>query len=115
MNQPVLSRHRLPRTYRLSLTGLWLAPTALFLITFIIAGLERAGFDLSLLLPLVMMAVPALYVWHEGIDVLPGGLRLGPTQSSRSRPPATLSDPRRGWENTSTVWRQARRTGACNA
>lgn len=74
MNQPVLSRHRLPRAYRLSLTGLWLAPVVLFLAAFTIGGLKLRGIDLRLLIPLAIMAFPALYVWREGVDVLPDGL-----------------------------------------
>lgn len=76
MNQRILSRHRLPRVYRLGLTGFWLAPVVLFLSTFIIGGLHQRGFDLRLLLPLALMALPAVYVWHEGVDVLPDGLRI---------------------------------------
>ena len=76
MNQPVLSRHRLPRFYRLSLTGLWLMPVVIFLAAFIISSLKLRGFDLRLLIPLAIMAIPALYVWREGVDVLPSGLRI---------------------------------------
>jgi hypothetical protein len=76
MNQPVLSRHRLPRAYRLSLAGLWLAPVALFLAAFTFGGLKLGGVDLRLLIPLAVMAFPALYVWREGIDVLPEGLLM---------------------------------------
>ena len=39
-----------------------------------IGGLGRTGFDLRLLLPLAIMALPALYIWHEGVDVLRDGL-----------------------------------------
>lgn len=74
MRQPILSRHRLPRAYRLSLTGLWLAPVALFLVAFLIGGAQLRGFDLRLFVALALMTLPALYVWREGIDVLRDGL-----------------------------------------
>jgi hypothetical protein len=31
--------------------------------------------DLRLLLPLLIGLLPAVYIWQEGVDVLPGGLR----------------------------------------
>ena len=37
-------------------------------------GITFAALDPRLLLPLLLMALPALYVWREGVDVLPGGL-----------------------------------------
>jgi len=71
----VLSRHRLPRAYRVGLATLWLTPIAIF----VLISIFQWGFTLSLLdprflLPLILMAVPALYIWHEGIDVLPSGI-----------------------------------------
>lgn len=73
--EPVLSRHRLPRAYRVSLAALWLAPIVIVVLVSIFQG----GFTFALLdprfvLPLVLMAVPALYIWHEGVDVLPSGI-----------------------------------------
>jgi hypothetical protein len=73
-NQPVLSRHRLPAVYRISLTGLWLAPGLLLLIVLTLRHGGLALLDMRLLLPLALMTLPALYVWHEGVDVLPGGI-----------------------------------------
>jgi hypothetical protein len=74
-SEPVISRHRLPRRYRVSLTVLWLMPIVLLSLTLIISrGLSLALLDPRLLLPLFVMGVPALYVWHEGIDVLPSGI-----------------------------------------
>jgi hypothetical protein len=67
----VLSRHRLPRFYRLSLTALWLTPIAILTLTLL---LRHRMFDVRLLVPFVLMAVPALYVWREGVDVLPSGI-----------------------------------------
>ncbi len=72
-SEPILSRHRLPRFYRLGLAGFWLAPSAILLLVLTL----RAGvivIDPRLLLPLLLMTLPALYIWHEGIDVLPGGI-----------------------------------------
>jgi hypothetical protein len=71
-DEPVLSRHRLPRAYRVGLTVLWLMPIAIFVVILLIRwGLT---FDLRLVPPLLLMTVPALYVWHEGVDVLPSGI-----------------------------------------
>jgi len=79
MNTPqqVLSRHRLPRPYRIGLMTLWLTPIGLFLMTLLFShGLTPALFDPRLLIPLLLMVIPALYVWREGVDVLPDGLRV---------------------------------------
>lgn len=71
----VISRHRLPRSYRLGLTGLWLAPILLLFLALLLGcGVSPALVDPRLLLLLGVMAVPALYVWREGVDVLSGGL-----------------------------------------
>ena len=71
----VISRHRLPRLYRLSLTGLWLAPIGLLVLALLLGGgVSMALLDPRLLLPLGLMALPALYIWHEGVDVLPDGI-----------------------------------------
>ncbi len=74
-HEPVLSRHRLPRIYRVSLAALWLTP----IVIFVLVSIFQWGFSLTLLdprfvLPLALMAVPAIYVWHEGVDVLPSGI-----------------------------------------
>jgi hypothetical protein len=73
----ILSRHRLPQPYRTTIVVLWMLPS------FILFGalLVGNGFTLALLhpvllLPLVAMGAPALYVWHEGIDVMENGLQI---------------------------------------
>lgn len=71
----VLSRHRLPPPYRLGLAALWLAPVGLLLLALVISrGVSPELLDLRLAAPLGLMALPALYVWQEGVDVLPGGI-----------------------------------------
>ncbi|GAB4512199.1 MAG: hypothetical protein OHK0046_11350 [Anaerolineae bacterium] len=71
-----MSRHRLPSPYRYLLVGLWLAPALLLLIgIFLGRGMSLAFFDPRLLLPVALMALPALYIWQEGVDVLPHGIR----------------------------------------
>jgi hypothetical protein len=75
--QPVLSRHRLPGIYRCSMAVLWLTPVFLLLLTAILGnGISPTVFDLRLMMPLIIMALPALYIWQEGVDVLPGGIRV---------------------------------------
>lgn len=75
MTGPILSRHRLPQPYRASLAALWLTPLALLTLTLVVSrGITLALFDPRLLLPLLAMALPALYVWREGVDVLPSGI-----------------------------------------
>lgn len=74
-HEPVLSRHRLPHPYRIGLTVLWVTPASLFFLTL----LAHQGFTASLLdprfwLPALAMCLPALYVWREGVDVLPSGI-----------------------------------------
>ncbi|MEZ4672331.1 MAG: hypothetical protein R3E39_30865 [Anaerolineae bacterium] len=76
MYRAIVSRHRLPRVYRLSLTGLWLLPAVIFLLTFVIGGLRSGSIDVRLLFLLGVMSLPALYVWHEGVDVLADGLQV---------------------------------------
>lgn len=76
-HEPVLSRHRLPRFYRVGLAMLWLTPIALFIATILVShGFSFAVFDVRFLLCLLLMSLPALYIWREGVDVLPGGLRV---------------------------------------
>lgn len=75
--QTILSQHRLPRLYRLGLAGLWLAPIGLFVLTFLLSrGLTAGLLDPRLLLMFGVMALPALYIWREGVDVLPEGIRI---------------------------------------
>jgi hypothetical protein len=71
----VISRHRLPLRYRLSLALLWAAPLVIF--TAVIcryADAPLALLDPRFILPAALMLLPAVYIWQEGVDVLPGGL-----------------------------------------
>lgn len=73
--QPVISRHRLPRGYRYGLAALWLTPPVLLLLTpLLVLGVDPALLDPRLWGPLLIMALPALYVWQEGVDVRRDGL-----------------------------------------
>jgi len=73
--EPVLSRHRLPRTFRVSLAALWVLPVGLLVGTILLSrGFTVALLDPRLWLPLALMLLPALYVWREGVDVLPSGI-----------------------------------------
>jgi hypothetical protein len=74
-NNPVLSRHRLPQPYRLLLVVFWLLPLGMLTLTAFI-GSRSLAFDVRLLLMLGLMALPAWYIWQEGVDVLPGGIRV---------------------------------------
>ena len=74
--QPVLSRHRLPSAYRYSIVALWLTPIFLLVLTILLGkGNIPTVLDLRLIIPLTIMALPALYIWQEGADVLPCGIR----------------------------------------
>ena len=71
----VLSRHRLPRPYRVGIVLFWLAPIAMLVATLIAGrGLTPELLHPRFLLPLLLMALPAVYIWQEGVDVLPGGI-----------------------------------------
>jgi hypothetical protein len=73
--ESVLSRHRLPRFYRVSITILWIAPVfLLFMAMLLNQGLTLWLLDPRLLLPLALMLIPAVYIWREGVDVLPTGI-----------------------------------------
>jgi hypothetical protein len=71
----VLSRHRLPRAYRIGLVTVWSLPVCL-LVGALLAGrgVNAALLDARLLVPLGVMLLPAVYVWQEGVDVLADGL-----------------------------------------
>ena len=72
---PVLSRHRLPHPYRVGLTVLWIVPLLIFMIAMMIGrGVDLALLDPRFILPALLMIAPALYFWHEGIDVLRDGI-----------------------------------------
>lgn len=74
-SEPILSRHRLPRFYRVALATLWLLPITLLVGTLLVShGWTLALLDPRLVLPLLLMGLPALYIWHEGVDVLPSGI-----------------------------------------
>lgn len=71
----ILSRHRLPQPYRGVMVGLWLLPVAILYGALVVAhGAAAAMAHPGLLFPLALMALPALYLWHEGIDVTEHGL-----------------------------------------
>jgi hypothetical protein len=71
----VVSRHRLPHGYRVGLTVLWVTPVVLLVATIVLSrGMTVALLDPRLLLPLAIMLLPALYIWQEGVDVLPNGI-----------------------------------------
>lgn len=71
-----LSQHRLPAFYRRALPALWLLlPGLLLLLIVVMAGPGPALFSPRLWLPLLVMALPAAYLWQEGVDVCPTGLR----------------------------------------
>jgi len=74
-SQTILSRHRLPHPYRWALAALWIAPACIFFVALLLNhGLSPALFDPRFLLPAVVMSLPALYIWREGVDVLPDGI-----------------------------------------
>jgi len=74
-NPHVLSRHRLPQPYRLLLVCFWLLPIGLLYLSLLAAhGPTFSLLHPVLLLALVGMGMPALYVWHEGVDVTEQGL-----------------------------------------
>lgn len=71
----VVSRHRLPRFYRVSLAALWLTPIGLFIAAILLSrGFTLALFDPRFVLPCLLLTIPARYVWQEGIDVLHDGI-----------------------------------------
>jgi hypothetical protein len=73
--EPVVSRHRLPAPYRALLVGLWLCPVGLVLVAIIaVHGFTLALFDPRFVLVLLVLALPALYVWQQGVDVTRGGI-----------------------------------------
>lgn len=75
MSRRMISRHRLPQPYRAALAILWVVPLALLILTIWIGrGFTLAVLDPRLLLPALIMLIPAAYVWREGIDVLPDGI-----------------------------------------
>lgn len=73
--QPVISRHRLPTPFRAVLAGMWLVPPVLLMLTTVVGvGVTPSLLDPRFLLPAALMALPALYIWQEGVDVLACGI-----------------------------------------
>ena len=71
----VLSRHRLPRVYRVGIAGMWIAPIFMLVAAILVSrGVTAALLDPRFWLPLAIMFIPALYIWHEGVDVLSSGI-----------------------------------------
>ncbi len=71
----VVSRHRLPRAYRVSMAALWTAPILMFVGAILVSqGVSMALLDPRFWLPLAVMVIPAWYIWHEGVDVLSNGI-----------------------------------------
>lgn len=76
MRRTILSRHRLPNRYRYSIAALWLAPIVLLSLAILAGkGLNPALFDPRFVVPVALLALPARYIWQEGVDVLPDGIR----------------------------------------
>ena len=69
----VLSRHRLPQPYRSLLALLWVTPTILLGVVLAASHGARA-IDARVLALMVVMLIPGLYVWREGIDTTPNGI-----------------------------------------
>ncbi len=70
--EPLVSQHRLPQPYRLVLAALWSLPGLVVLI----AAASKPGLllDLRVLLPALVLLVPAAYIWREGVDVTPSAV-----------------------------------------
>jgi hypothetical protein len=72
VREPVISRHRLKQPYRAALAALWLLPPGLLVSLHVLVG-GHTILDLRLALPVFLLALPAWYIWREGVDVTPGG------------------------------------------
>jgi hypothetical protein len=114
----VLSRHRLPRPYRLLLTIFWALPAVmLFGATVISQGFTPALVDPRLWLLLALLLLPALYVWREGVDVLADGI-IARVHVPRYYPYEVLDNwyfdqhPQR---RVLTVWSKGRKVLECRA
>src|SRR5262245_10162086 len=71
----ILSRHRLPRVYRVGIAGLWVTPIVILVGAILVSrGATVAMLDPRFWLPLVIMMIPAWYIWREGVDVLSSGI-----------------------------------------
>jgi hypothetical protein len=72
-----VQRHRLVQPYRGLIVALWLLPIPLLLVAVLIGrGLSVHLLDPRFWLPLLLAALPAWYVWQEGIDVRRDGLYI---------------------------------------
>lgn len=117
--QPILSRHRLMPRYRYALAVLWVLPTSILLLSLLVArGFTLHLADPRLLLPLIVMLIPALYIWREGIDVLADGLHIR-MHGWRYRPFTELDNwylDNRPNRRVLTVWdQQGRKVLECHA
>lgn len=102
--EPVLSRHRLPEPLRSLLTLLWLLPLGLLVMTIVLRqGVTLALLDPRFLLLVGLMLLPAWYVWQEGVDVLPRGIRRR-VHVPRYLPYKTLSRWRCDRDKALQVW-----------
>ncbi|MCC6615422.1 MAG: hypothetical protein IT320_18255 [Anaerolineae bacterium] len=72
-DEAILSRHRLPQPYRALLTVFWLTPAVLLTLTLIVAH-GRGAVDARLFAAVVLMLLPAFYIWREGVDATPSSL-----------------------------------------
>jgi|GEM_PF-881850 len=75
MHTETISIHRLPTFYRYSLTLLWIAIPALLIGAVLLSrGVQLALFDPRLLILLLIMLLPAMHIWQQGVDVRGDGL-----------------------------------------
>lgn len=105
----VVQRHRLPAPYRLLLVVVWLLPIPLLVGAILLGqGFTPALLDPRLWLSLGAIALPAVHIWREGIDVLADGLTARMGLIPRYYPFASLEmyyyDPRPS-RRTLTVWK----------
>jgi hypothetical protein len=113
----VLSRHRLPRPYRALLPLFILLPFPIFIVATLLGrGFSPALLDPRFWLPFAAALIPAVYWWHEGVDVLPRGL-VRRMHLPRYYPYSALAD----WQYASregllTVWdKQGEKALECRA
>lgn len=114
-----IRRHRLPHPYRVGLTVLWIVPLLLFIAVIALErGVDMALLDPRFLLPALLMIVPAVYFWQEGIDVLPDGIyrRIHIPQYYAFAQMARWQYDRREGRRVLTVWdEQERKLVECRA
>jgi len=109
--QTVISRHRLKPAYRFGLTALWCVPPTLFLLVILWGkGMDAGLLDPRFLLPLLLMLLPAAYIWQEGVDVLADGIVVRvfwPRYYAYARLDTWYYDAREG-RRVLTVWTENR-------